>query len=183
MAQAFAGRVLYSLIISDVVGDPLDVIASGPTAADPTTFADALAILERYGLTSVNAAVTEHLRRGARGELPETLKQLPANIHNLIIGNNVQALAAAAARASELGYAVLNLGSYLEGDTCQLAITMAGISRSIVEQRIPVRPPVCLLSGGETTVTLSGQLGKGGRNQEFVLACLLKLGAKGTRMS
>jgi hydroxypyruvate reductase/glycerate 2-kinase len=184
LAQAFAGRALYSLIISDVVGDPLDVIASGPTAADPTTFADALAVLERYHLVSpgiVDAAVIEHLRGGARGELPETLKTLPGNVHNLVIGNNVQALAAAAARARELGYAVLNLGSYLEGETRQLAIAMAGIIRSIVEQGTPVAPPVCLLSGGETTVTLSAQPGKGGRNQEFVLACLLKLGATGMR--
>lgn len=183
LAQAFTGRALYSLIISDVIGDPLDVIASGPTAADPTTFADALAILERYQLAvgTPAQAVIEHLRRGARGELPETLKTLPANVHNLVIGNNVQALAAAQQRARDLDFTVVNLGSYLEGETRQLALAMAGLIRSMVEQGVPARPPVCLLSGGETTVTLSAESGKGGRNQEFVLACLLKLGLAGMR--
>jgi hydroxypyruvate reductase/glycerate 2-kinase len=178
LAQAFTGRALFSLIISDVVGDPLDVIASGPTAADSTTFAGALDVLERYQLTARTPAnVLAHLRRGARGEVPETPKSLPGLVHNLILGNNVRALAAAQKCAEDLGYRVLNLGSAIEGETRHVAAVHAGIARSILEQRIPLPPPVCVLSGGETTVTLGPDAGKGGRNQEFVLAALLKLGA------
>jgi glycerate 2-kinase len=177
LAQAFTGKAMISLIISDVVGDPLDVIASGPTAADPTTFADALAVLDRYSLRpKAPRAVIAHLERGARGEIVETLKTLPANIHNRIIGNNVQALAVAEAKARQLGFNVLNLGSYLEGETKHVAGTLMGLVRSIAEKGIPFAPPACIVSGGETTVTLPDASGKGGRNQEFVLASLIKLG-------
>jgi glycerate 2-kinase len=180
LAQAFTGRALFSLIISDVVGDALDVIASGPTAPDPTTFADAQAVLEKFGLTDrVPAAVRDHLERGARGEVPETPKTLPDHVRNYILGSNVKALAAAQAKAQELGYPVLNLGSYIEGETRHVAVALAGVVRSIREQGLPVQPPVCLLSGGETTVTLVGDHGLGGRNQEFVLALLAKLGRAG----
>jgi hydroxypyruvate reductase/glycerate 2-kinase len=177
LLRGFRGRHLYSLIISDVIGDPLDVIASGPTAADPTTFAEALAVLEKYRLvTVVPPAVRLHLERGAQGQLPETLKQLPANVTNVIIGNNAKALAAAQAKAEALGYRVLNLGSYIEGETCQVATAFAGIVRSVLDDALPLSPPVCILSGGETTVTLADDHGKGGRNQEFVLAALAALG-------
>lgn len=180
LAQAFSGKALYSLIISDVIGDPLDVIASGPTAADPTTFADALAVLDKYQLRNrVPATLIDFLERGRRGEIPETLKQLPAHVHNRVIGNNVTALAAAEERAMTLGYRVLNLGSYIEGETRQVAIALSGVVRSIREQGIPIAPPACILSGGETTVTLAKDHGTGGRNQEFVLAAILKLGLIG----
>jgi len=184
LAQAFVDRhcPLYSLIVSDVIGDPLDVIASGPTAADPTTFADALAVLDRHGLTDrTPPAVLDHLRRGVAGAVPETLKMLPDSVRNLILGNNVKALAAAARRAGELGYPVLNLGAFIEGETRHVAAVFAGIVRSIRADGQPVRPPVCILSGGETTVTLTGDHGRGGRNQEFVLAAAVKLGAAGLR--
>src|SRR5581483_4361480 len=102
---------------------------------------------------------------------------MPANVRNVILGNNARSLAAASRRAAELGWPVLNLGSYLEGETSQLAIAQAGLVRSIVHDGVPIRPPVCVLSGGETTVALSPLTGKGGRNQEFVLAAALKLGA------
>jgi hydroxypyruvate reductase/glycerate 2-kinase len=180
LAQAFTGRALFSLIISDVVGDPLDVIASGPTAPDPTTFADALAVLAKYDLTArVPAAVREHLERGAQGLVPETPKTLPGNVHNYIIGNNARALAVARTKAEELGYLVLNLGSYIEGETRHVAVALAGVVRAIRADRQPLPPPVCLLSGGETTVTLTKDHGLGGRNQEFVLAALIKLGRSG----
>jgi hydroxypyruvate reductase/glycerate 2-kinase len=180
LAQAFQGSILFSLIISDVVGDPLDVIASGPTAPDPTTFADALAVLEKFELTErTPASIRDHLLRGAAGRVPETPTVLPDNVHNFIIGNNVKSLAAAQSRAEELGYRVLNLGSYIEGETRQVAIAMAGLVRSIREQGVPFPPPICLLSGGETTVTLLPDHGLGGRNQEFVLALTAKLGRRG----
>ncbi len=182
LAQAFGARPLFSLIISDVIGDPLDVIASGPTAADPTTFADALAVLDRYALRPrVPPAVLAHLERGQDGAIAETPKTLPSSVHNLILGNNSRALAAARRQAEALGYAVLNLGSFLEGETRQAAIVLAGIVRSIRVDGQPMPPPVCVLSGGETTVTLSQSHGRGGRNQEFVLAAALHLGAAGLR--
>jgi glycerate 2-kinase len=182
LAQAFSGRALFSLIISDVIGDPLDVIASGPTAADPTTFADALAVLEKYRLLPrVPSAILQHLERGRAGQVPETLKVLPAHVHNYVIGNNAKSLAAAQVQAEALGYRVLNLGSYIEGETCQVATVFAGLVRSIRAHGQPLTPPVCLLSGGETTVTLVDDHGRGGRNQEFVLAAALHLGPEGLR--
>lgn len=180
LAEAFTGKALVSLIISDVIADPLDVIASGPTAPDPTTFADAWRVLEKFALVAQTpASVRDHLRKGAAGKTPETPKSLPARIQNIVIGNNARALAAAEARARQLGYQVLNLGSGVEGETRQVAIALSGVVRSIRDQGIPLRPPVCLLSGGETTVTLRADSGKGGRNQEFVLAALHYLGHEG----
>jgi hydroxypyruvate reductase/glycerate 2-kinase len=178
LAEAFRGRLLVSLILSDVVGDPLDVIASGPTAPDPTTFADACRVLERYGLAErVPGAVLRHLQRGRAGRLPETPKRLPPSVHNLVIGNNTTALRAAVAEAERRGYSVLNLGSFVEGETAEVAGVVAGVVRSIRRDGVPLRPPACVLIGGETTVALGPDPGKGGRNQEFALATALKLGA------
>jgi hydroxypyruvate reductase/glycerate 2-kinase len=175
-------RELFSLIISDVVGDPLDVIASGPTAADPTTFADALAVLERFGLReNTPRAIRDHLEAGAAGKVPETLKELPSHVHNLILGNNRKSLSAAQQTAADMGYRVLNLGSFIEGDTQQAATVLAGIVRSIRSDGQPLSAPVCVLSGGETTVTLPQDHGRGGRNQELVLGMLHKLGAASMR--
>jgi len=177
LANAFRGKLLVSLIISDVVGDPLDVIASGPTTSDPTTFADALAVLEGFQLLErTPPAVVEHLRRGLAGTIPETLKRLPLNIHNQVIASNAIALRAASAKAESLGYSVLNLGPFVEGDTGAVAWTACAIARSIRELGMPVKPPACILLGGETTVAVGDSPGKGGRNQEFVLAALEKLG-------
>jgi hydroxypyruvate reductase/glycerate 2-kinase len=178
LAQAFNGKAIYSLIISDVVGDPLDVIASGPTAPDPSTFADALQILERFQIRDqVPAPIAAHLEKGASGAIEETPKAIGANVCNMVIGNSALALKAAESCAKKLGYHVVNLGSFVEGDTGEAAVVHAGIVRSIAIDGVPVRAPACLLSGGETTVTLAKNAGKGGRNQEFVLATVLKLGA------
>jgi hydroxypyruvate reductase/glycerate 2-kinase len=180
LAEHFRGRALVSLIISDVIGDPLDVIASGPTAPDPTTFGDALAVCDKYRLTSrVPPAVLERLRQGAAGRVTETPKALPGNVTNHILGNNGKSLAAAQARAETLGYRVLNLGSYIEGETQAVGVALAGIVRGIRHQGQPVVPPVCVLSGGETTVSLTEDHGLGGRNQELVLAAAVKLGRDG----
>ena len=179
LAEAFTGREMISLIISDVVGDPLDVIASGPTAPDPTTFQDALQILDRFDLTSKTPpAILNHLRQGANGTIPETPKQME-RAENIILGNNNVALLAAKKNAEELGYRVLNLGPFIEGETRPVAIAIAGIVRSLRECKQPIAPPACILIGGETTVTLGDSSGKGGRNQEFVLAMLAKLGKDG----
>src|SRR5262245_37038257 len=118
LAQVFAecGCRAVSLIVSDVVGDPLDVIASGPTAADPTTCEDALAVLKRYQLTDrVPASVNQHLERGAAGTVADTPKTMPASVENVVLCNNAGALAAATVQAEQLGYRVLNLGSFVEG--------------------------------------------------------------------
>jgi hydroxypyruvate reductase/glycerate 2-kinase len=180
LAQAFAGRQLVSLIISDVIGDPIDVIASGPTAADPTTFADALAVLQKFNLEKrVPAAVLRHLQEGLAGQEPETMKVLPETVSNLVIGNNSRALSAAQSQAEKLGYGVLNLGSYVEGETRQIGVAIAGIVRSIRAESKPIAPPACVLFGGETTVTLAANHGLGGRNQECVLATTVKLGQAG----
>jgi glycerate 2-kinase len=182
LAQAFGNRPLFSLIISDVIGDPLDVIASGPTAPDPTTFADALAILDRYALRPrIPPVVLSHLERGRDGGSDETLKSLSPSVQNLVLGNNRRALDAAQRQAEAFGYCVLNLGSFLEGETKQAALLHAGIVRSIRADSQPLSSPVCVLSGGETTVTLTPQHGRGGRNQEFVLSALVHLGASGMR--
>jgi glycerate 2-kinase len=184
LARAFRGRSLHSLIISDVVGDALDVIASGPTATDPTTFTDALSILRKYGLCAngtnlslgvAPASVLHYLERGAQGKEPETLKNLPHNVHNHVIGNNVLALAAAESRARALGYDVVNMGTALEGETRALAKTLVEMADSIRNKNEPVSPPASVLCGGETTVALTRDHGLGGRNQEFVLAALQEL--------
>lgn len=180
LAEAFRGRSMLTLIISDVVGDPLDVIASGPTAPDPTTFADALAVLDRYDLRmQVPLAVQRHLARGVAGEIPETPKQPDPRVTNRIIGSNPVALAAAARKAQALGYHVWNAGSAVVGETRDVAHAQADLAWQIRSQGTPVKPPACLLSGGETTVTLGDKPGKGGRNQEFVLAAMTHMGAEG----
>lgn len=182
MAEAFRGARLLSLVISDVVGDPLDVIASGPTAPDPTTFADALTVFDKFSLrATAPPSVRRHLEAGARGDRPDTPKALPANVENRVIGSNRVALDAAKRAAEARGYRVLDLGSFVEGETRDVATAVAGVVRSIRAHGVPVAPPACVLLGGETTVTLGQEVGRGGRNQEFALALLLKLGAQGMR--
>ena len=169
LAVGFRGMLLASLIISDVVGDPLDVIASGPTAADPSTFRDAVAVLEKYDasyqlLSRTPPAVLDYLRRGAAGQLAETPNRTPRSVVNSIIGNNGLALAAAARKARELGYQVINLSSYIEGESREAGIVLAGIARGIRDSGQPIKSPACVLSGGETTVSLAAEHGLGGRN-------------------
>jgi hydroxypyruvate reductase/glycerate 2-kinase len=177
LAEAFRGRTMLALVISDVVGDPLDVIASGPTAPDPTTFADALGVLVRHGLTdAAPPAVLRHLEAGRAGVVAETPKAIPDRVSNRVIGSN--RVDRARARAEELGYRVLDLGSFVEGETRHVAAAVAGIVRSVKRDRVPVAPPACVLLGGETTVTLGTAPGKGGRNQEFALAVLCALGPR-----
>lgn len=174
LAQAFRGRQLFSLIISDVIDDPLDVIASGPTAIDQSTFADALTILQRYQLVdSVPVSVINHLKAGINGLIPETLKTPLPNVRNVLLGNNAKAIAAAAERAHSLGYAQVRVLPVISGDTATVAREMAMTLNEIAMQ---TGKPICVLNGGETTVTLDSRSGKGGRNQEFVLAMLDQLG-------
>ncbi|MGL4554535.1 MAG: glycerate kinase type-2 family protein, partial [Gemmataceae bacterium] len=172
LGEAFARRgcPVRTFILSDVVGDPLDVIASGPTAPDPTTCEDALDVLRRYGLLDAVPAVRRHLEA-----CDETPKALPRGVHNEVIGNNARSLAAAAREASALGYTVLNLGSFIEGEARHVAAVLAGLVRSVRRDGVPAAAPLCILAGGETTVALPPDAGKGGRNQELALAALVRL--------
>ncbi len=176
LAQACNAGHLFGLIVSDVVGDPLDVIASGPTAPDPTTFADALEIIRRFDLLDqIPEAVRIRLEHGASGQLPETPKELSGSVSNIVIGNNIVALVAAKARAEDLGYSVLMVAPSFEGPTSTIVSLMVSMIGRLVTNRPKSQGPVCLLSGGETTVTLPPDHGKGGRNTDFVLSMLSEL--------
>jgi len=161
------------LILSDVIGDRLDAIGSGPTVPDPTTYQDALEVLRRYRLADrVPPRIRRHLERGARGEVPETPKAGDAcftRTRNLIVGNNLQSLLAARARAERLGFRTLLLTTALQGESREVGRALAGILLEMRRSGHPLSPPACLLLGGETTVTVRGR-GTGGRNQELVLA-------------
>jgi glycerate 2-kinase len=178
LARLASPATLVTLVLSDVVGDALDVIASGPTVSDPSTFADCLEILRQYRLLEqVPEAVRRHLQAGLSGVIPETPKPgdaVFAQTQTLIIGRNLQALEAASRQAGELGYQPLILSSGIEGETREVAKVHAAIAREVLASGHPLGAPACLLSGGETTVTLRGQ-GKGGRNQEFALALALDI--------
>ena len=169
---AFPARVA-TLVLSDVVGDDLSTIASGPTVPDPTTFADALAVLRRRGvLESVPGAVRARLEAGAAGELPETPKPGEAAFRRAatqIVGSNRLSVAAAAREARRLGLRPLVLTTRLEGEAREVARVLVAILRECVESSRPAAAPVCLLAGGETTVTVRGD-GQGGRNQELAVA-------------
>jgi glycerate-2-kinase len=179
LVRATRARIV-SLIVSDVVGDPLDVIASGPTAPDPTSYGDALEVLRRHRLLQRSPRrVVEHLWEGARGRHPETWKGRRSGVENHLLGNNDTALRAAAREARTRGYRVINLSSFLEGESRELGATLAALARGVRDQGKPQAAPACLLSGGETTVTLGSRPGKGGRNQELVLGALAHLEAVG----
>lgn len=169
---------IVALILSDVIGDPLDVIGSGVTAPDESTFGDALRILSKFGLTSkAPRSVMARLEEGALGHVPETPKPgdpIFANVHNVLVGSNRLALEAASRQAQELGYRTVILSSSMQGETREVAKAHAEILREVIKGDGLARKPACLLSGGETTVTVSGK-GKGGRNQEFALAAAIQL--------
>jgi hydroxypyruvate reductase len=176
LARLAAPAHVLSLILSDVVGDDLDVIGSGPTAPDASTFRTAFAVLEKYELRErVPARVRERLRTGAR-ETPKPADPLFENVENIIVGSNQKSLESAARAAKDLGYKTLILSSTIEGETKDVARMHAAIARQIRTYEQPARPPACVISGGETTVTMrNGNAGKGGRNQEFALAAAIEV--------
>jgi glycerate 2-kinase len=178
LAKAAAPATMITLILSDVIGDDLDVIASGPTVGDRSTFSDCLGVIEKYELnTQIPTAVMTHLSKGAAGTVQETPKpDDPVFLTglNLIVGSNMQCLKAAAFKAQELGYHTLILSSLVEGETREVAKVHGAILKEIIRTGKPLAPPACIISGGETTVTIRGK-GKGGRNQEFALACGMEI--------
>jgi glycerate 2-kinase len=172
LALAAAPARLVALIISDVPGDDLSVIASGPTVADATSLADAREVLARYKI-DVPANVAAHLAEPTN-ETPKQGDPRLSRAENRLIATPRGSLLAAAARAREAGYASLILGDAIEGEARECAIVHAGIALSAARHGEPVRPPCVLLSGGEATVTIRGK-GRGGRNSEFALSLAIAL--------
>jgi len=183
MARAAFPATTVNLMLSDVVGDRMDVIASGPFVPDASTFRDAWEILARYNL-SVPKSVREYLEKGLHGEMPETPKKgdpVFRKVHNFVIGSNILALEAAQRAAETMGYGCLILSSMVEGETRDVAKVHAAIAKEIIQTGRPLAPPACVISGGETTVTIRGK-GLGGRNQEFCLASALELAGAAERV-
>lgn len=178
LARLAAPATVVSFLLSDVVGDPLDVIGSGPTAPDPSTFQTAWTVIEKYGLAGqLPASVRTRLQAGLRGTVKDTPKEGDAcfvRTRNLVIGSNLLAVKAAAAKAKDLGYKPVVLSTTIEGETRDVAFMHAAIAREARDTGRPAKPPVCFISGGETTVTIRGD-GLGGRNQEFALAAAIVL--------
>jgi len=169
---------LISLILSDVIGDPLTAIASGPTVPDTTTYEDCWRIVKKYNLSGkFSSSVLNHLDKGRKGEIPETPKEgnpIFKRVKNIIVGSNSLAIKAAQNQAKKLGYHTLILSSFIEGETREVARVHAAIAKEILTSGNPAPAPACILSGGETTVTIKGK-GFGGRNQEFALASAMKI--------
>ncbi len=172
LAKIAAPATVISLILSDVIGDPIDVIASGPTAADDSTFADAEAVLSRYNLTSkISPSILKIIIEGVQGKRAETLKknEIPINkIYNLIIGNNLSALKSAKAKAEKLGFYTHIVKSDLSENVEILALNLVRMALKMQEQKKVGK--MCLLFGGEPTVKITGN-GLGGRNQHLALLC------------
>ncbi|RIK56318.1 MAG: glycerate kinase [Chloroflexi bacterium] len=179
LARAAAPATLLTLALSDVVGSPLDVIASGPTVPDATTWEDAWTIVRRYDLENrLPHTVLARLQLGRDGQLPDTPKPddpVFARSQTVLVADNRVAAQAAAACAAGLGYHPLLLTTYLEGEAAQVAKVVVALGREILAHAAPVAPPACLILGGETTVTLNQSGGMGGRNQELALAAALAL--------
>lgn len=167
---------VVSLILSDIVGDPVEYIASGPTSPDPSTFKDAYDVILKYGLMDkLPKSVVERVERGLRGEVPETPKpgdEVFNSVKNIVVSNNMKSLTAMERKAGELGYNTLVLTSFSEGEAREVGRFLCAVMKQIAAYDSPVRKPACLIVGGETTVTVKGR-GKGGRNQELTLSIVL----------
>ncbi|MGD2200151.1 MAG: glycerate kinase [Candidatus Bathyarchaeota archaeon] len=178
LAKRAYPATVVSLILSDVVGDPLDTIASGPTSPDNTSFNDAFHVLKRYRLwESAPQAVRRRIESGLKGDVQETPKEgdpIFEKVSNYIIGNNREAALAALDKASALGYNSLLLSTQIEGEAREVGKVLGGIACEALDSGNPVRPRAALILGGETTVIVKGD-GIGGRNQETALAASLKI--------
>ncbi len=178
LARLVSPARLLTLILSDVVGNSMDSIASGPTVPDPSTYADATAVLRKYRLEDkIPSPIRRALHLGESGRLPETPKPgdpLFDQVYNLIIASNIHAAQAGLAQATAEGYNTLLLTTYLQGEARQAGLFLAGIARQIADSGQPIPRPACLVAGGETTVTVNGE-GLGGRNQELALGAVGRL--------
>ena len=155
---------VVTLILSDVIGDDLNTIGSGPTAPDPSTVADAQAVLDKYKIQVPVALI----------ETPKPRDKVFRNVQNIVAGSNRLAIDAARKAARKLGYRTMVLSSLIEGETREIAKMHAAIAKEVVATGQPLKPPCCIISGGETTVTIQGQ-GLGGRNQEFAMAAAIEI--------
>jgi len=183
LAKILFPATIISLILSDVIGDRLEVIASGPTAPDPSTFSHAISLLKIYKIwTRVPASVRKVLMLGLNGKIPETPKpgdEIFKRVQNLIIGSNRISLEAAKSRAEKLGLNTIILSSEIQGDVREIAKQYGALFQRILKTGAPVKPPACIIAGGEPTVKVLGR-GKGGRNQELALAVAMEIqGLKG----
>jgi len=178
LAKEAYPATIVSLLLSDVIGDRLDVIASGPTVPDESTYSDCIKIIDRYKLGDrLPKGVTDYFIKGAAGSLPETPKPgdpVFSHVQNLIVGNNRESLLAAQERALSLGYNTIVLSSQIEGEAREVAQVFGAIGKEISQANLPISPPACIIAGGETTVTIKGR-GKGGRNQELALASAIAI--------
>jgi glycerate 2-kinase len=176
LARYINPAICITLVLSDVIGDDLSVIASGPTSPDPSTFDEALNIIEKYKIgPDLSPVLVDHLQKGKSGEIEETPKpgdRIFESVHNIVIGSNRLALQTAQKAAERAGFNTVVLTSLLEGEARHIAKVIGGIIREIQETGNPVSQPACLLLGGEPTVHIKGK-GKGGRNQELALAVAL----------
>jgi hydroxypyruvate reductase len=178
LARMIHPAASVNLILSDVVGDDLDAIASGPTTHDNSTFNDVNAIVEKYDIDNrLPETVRRLFRLGMQGKIPDT----PAmgdpvfnQVHNILVGTNFLSLQAAAEKARQLGLPVVMLSSQVVGEAREVAKVLCGIAKDAKKHSLFGPPPLCLIAGGETTVTLLGK-GKGGRNQEMALAFLAEI--------
>lgn len=171
-AMAYPAQVV-SLLISDVPGDDLRAIASGPTVGDTVTAQEALRIIQKYAL-QVPPEVLTYLEQNPNPVVQPEDPRLSTTINHLI-ATPQQSLEAAAKLSQAMGYTPLILGNAIEGESQQVGIVHAGIARQVVQYRQPIAPPCVILSGGETTVTVTGESGKGGRNSEFLLSLAIAL--------
>ena len=176
LARLAAPATLLALILSDVVGDPLDVIASGMTVPDTSTFDEVYGIFKKFGiLEKVPGSILAHVESGRRGSIPETPKAgdpIFAGVHNLVIGSNMLALQAVEKAANGLGYRALILSSFVEGEAKEVAKVLVGLAKEVRKTMHPIPAPACLIFGGESTVIIRGK-GMGGRNQEMALSAAL----------
>jgi len=177
LARAGAPATVVTVVLSDVVGDDLSVIASGPTVPDPSTYVDALAVIDRYDL-DIPESVRAHLQAGAdgdRAETPTAAESLFDRTRAYVLGSGRTALDAARETARERGYTAEILASGVRGEASESARTHVAIAAECQERGSPIAPPAVVLSGGETTVTLGDDHGAGGPNQEFALSAALDL--------
>lgn len=178
LARIAYPATLITLVLSDVIGNYLDVIASGPTVPDKSTFQDVKEIIERYKIwNDIPNTIKFHILKGLHGEIPETPKKgdkIFSKTQNVVIGSNIKTVMAAAKKAKSFGYNSLMLSSFIEGETKDVAKVHTAIAKEILQSGNPIPVPACVISGGETTVTLRGH-GKGGRNQEFTLTAAIDL--------
>lgn len=169
---------VVSLILSDVVGNPLDVIASGPTAPDTSTFAEAVRVLKDGGVwDEIAPVIKQRLEAGLAGDIPENPKAndpLFDRVNNVIVGSNELAALAAIQHAEMLGFNAQLLSTYVEGEAREVARVLSGLAKELVCHNRPLARPACLIAGGETTVHIRGT-GRGGRNQELALASAISL--------